>query len=111
LKGYQMINVEVHTDGGHSWLVLSEVDAQRVGLNANDLSPYSYYTVINGCSIWAIEHCMDAQTFIDCAGETHAVSYTEHHDGNWSPIRQWASIAQLHTRQWVSPFERVRASA
>jgi len=105
----EALHVEHHFDGGHGWFVMSEIDAQRVGLTANDVSPYSYYTVINGRSIWALEKCMDAQVFIDAAGTDHPVIYTEHDDGNYSPIRFWSSIAQLHSIQWVSPFNRERS--
>jgi len=104
-----MILTEYHYDGGHGWLLIAEVDAQRVGLTANDVSPYSYCTVINGRSVWALEHHVDIQSFLKRA-EGHERSETKHYDGSWSPIRQWASIATLHTCQW-NPFERVRASA
>jgi len=102
-----MIMTEYHHDGGHGWLLIAEVDCQRVGLTANDVSPYSYCTVINGRSVWALERGMDCAEFLKRA-EGHERSETDHFDGNYSPIRQWASIATLHDRQWVSPFERAR---
>lgn len=104
-----MIMTEYHYDASHAWLLVAEVDAQRVGLTANDVSPYSYCTVINGQSLWALEEDLDARTFF-ARTKDFETSESKHCDGNWSPIRNWASIATLHDRQWVSPYDRARAS-
>jgi len=98
-KGNKMINQKIvsslHGDKYNMWLVVREVDVQKLGLNKNDFTHYSRTTVHPRYgSIFALDQDVDFSKFTKACKQQNIELYinqTEKAD-NLHQIRDWASI-------------------
>ena len=98
-KGNKMINQKIvsslHGDKYNMWLVVREVDVQKLGLNKNDFTHYSRTTVHPRYgSIFALDQDVDFRKFTKACKQQNVELYinqTEKAD-NLHQIRDWASI-------------------
>ncbi len=97
-KETKMINQIVSSlqgDQWNMWLVVREVDVQKIGLNKNDFTHYSRTTVHPRYgSVFALDQDVDCNKFKKACKQHNVqlhISHTEKAD-NLHQIRDWASI-------------------
>ncbi len=83
------LRLTFHQDPGHGWVEVSASDLERVGLTANDFSPYSY----RRHGRFFLEEDCDAGVFIRKAESLgYEVTLVSEHTNNDHWIRNLPSI-------------------
>jgi len=92
-----MIDVLHESDARHGWLIVSEEDAKRAGLTAEDFTHFSYTSVIDGKRVLALEEDYDAcKLHTDCKAQGIEWNYTRK-TRDRSDVRNWNSIERIQS--------------